>query len=77
MWELDDKDRSQFFLICSAVLAIAYVAGNWATTLLIADDLDYHELLPGRIYGSVFQPFAVDLWRSDAAIYDAIQMTIR
>lgn len=77
MWELDDKDRSKFFLICIAVLAIAYVAGNWATTQLIADDLDYHELLPGRIYGSVFQPFAVDLWRSDAAIYDAIQMTIR
>lgn len=77
MWELDEKDRTKFFLICIAVLAVSYVVGNWATTQIIADALDYHELLPGRIYGSLFQPFAIDQWRSDAAIYDAIKITIR
>lgn len=77
MWELDEKDRTKFFLICVAVLAVAYVVGNWATTQIIADALDYHELLPGRIYGSIFQPFAIDQWRSDAALYDAIKITIR
>ena len=77
MWELDEKDRTKFFLICIAVLAVAYVVGNWATTQIIADALDYHELLPGRIYGSLFQPFAIDQWRSDAALYDAIKITIR
>ena len=77
MSELDDKDRPKFFLICIAVLALSYLAGNWATTQLIADALDYHELLPGRIYGYVFQPFAVDVWRSNAPLYDAIQNTIR
>ena len=77
MWELDEKDRTKFFLICIAVLAVSYVVGNWATTQIIADALDYHELLPGRIYGSLFQPFAIDQWRSDAALYDAIKITIR
>ena len=77
MWELDEKDRTKFFLICIAVLAVSYVVGNWATTQIIADALDYHELLPGRIYGSLFQPFAIDQWRSDPALYDAIKITIR
>ena len=75
--EMDEKDRNKFILICVVVLAVAYVGGNWATTQLIADALEYHELLPGRLFGHVFQPFAIDLWRSDAALYDAIQRTIR
>lgn len=77
MMEMDEKDRNKFILICVVVLAVAYVGGNWATTQLIADALEYHELLPGRLFGHVFQPFAIDLWRSDAALYDAIQRTIR
>ena len=77
MMEMDEKDRNKFILICAVVLAVVYVGGNWATTQLIADALEYHELLPGRIFGNVFQPFAVDLWRSDAELYDAIQRTIR
>jgi len=77
MMEMDEKDRNKFILICVVVLAVVYVGGNWATTQLIADALEYHELLPGRIFGNVFQPFAVDLWRSDAELYDAIQRTIR
>ena len=77
MMEMDEKDRNKFILICVVVLAVVYVGGNWATTQLIADALEYHELLPGRIFGNVFQPFAVDLWRSNAELYDAIQRTIR
>ena len=77
MMEMDEKDRNKFILICVVVLAVVYVGGSWATTQLIADALEYHELLPGRIFGNVFQPFAVDLWRSDAELYDAIQRTIR
>ena len=77
MMEMDEKDRNKFILICVVVLAVVYVGGNWATTQLIADALEYHELLPGRLFGHVFQPFAIDLWRSDAALYDAIQRTIR
>ena len=64
MMEMDEKDRNKFILICVVVLAVAYVGGNWATTQLIADALEYHELLPGRLFGHVFQPFAIDLWRS-------------
>ena len=46
MMEMDEKDRNKFILICVVVLAVAYVGGNWATTQLIADALEYHELLP-------------------------------
>ena len=54
MMEMDEKDRNKFILICVVVLAVAYVGGNWATTQLIADALEYHELLPGRLFGHVF-----------------------
>ena len=77
MWELDERERLKFIVISLMTLLIAYVLGNWATTQLVADALSYHELLPGRLYGHIFYPFAIDLWRSDAALYDAIQNTIR
>ncbi|ERL03188.1 type IV secretory system conjugative DNA transfer family protein [Mitsuokella sp. oral taxon 131] len=76
MQEIDEKDRPRLFILCGVIAAVAYVAANWITTQCIAADLAYHELLPGRLYGHIYSPFAVDMWRSNKELASAIHATL-
>ena len=74
---IDEKDRGKFFIICIALCAMAYLAAKWTTTQMIASELSYPAELPGHLFGSIYQPFAVDAWREQIAEMPELRILIR
>lgn len=62
---IDDKDKPRFVAICLAIAAVAYIGANWIATQLVAETFRYSPLLTGELFDHIYQPFAIDAWRSD------------
>lgn len=77
MQDIEEKDRLRLVLICAALMVVAYTAGNWAASQYIASLYGYDPNLPGHIYGEVFFPFSVNIWRGDAGLMKIIGLDVK
>lgn len=73
---IDDKDKPKFVVICAVIAAVAYIAANWIATQLVAETFGYSPLLPGEIVDHIYQPLAINAWRSDPELSKAMARTL-
>ena len=73
---IDDKDKPRFVAICLAIAAVAYIGANWIATQLVAETFRYSPLLTGELFDHIYQPFAIDAWRSDPELSRAMARTL-
>lgn len=77
MQDIEEKDRLRLVLICAALMVVAYTAGNWAASQYIASLYGYSPDLPGHIYGEVFFPFSVNIWRGNTELMQIIGFDVK
>lgn len=77
MQDIPEKQRPYFIGGCIAIMLLMHLLGHWATVQYIAAQYNYTLELPGHIYGHIWHPMVLSMWKSNADVMQYIGIPIR